>query len=162
SWSVSSTVRGACSILTLMGAPVLLQVADQRGAEVAERLLAGVGRHVFAKGIQRFLTNAEGPPVRDAADRARARQVGGGALDRPVHLAGRDDVVGELLGCQLAVGEDRLAGAAVADEAREPQVRRAGDDPLVAGGKRAAAAGLGEDVVDAQQQLARAADRVRL
>ena len=65
-------------------------------------------------------------------------------------------------GCELAVGEDRLARAAIADEARQPQVRGAGDDPLVAGGQRAAAALLGEDVVDAQQQLAAAADRERL
>ena len=79
-----------------------------------------------------------------------------------VHLARRDDVVGQLLGRELAVGEDRLARAAVPDEAREPQVRGAGDDPLVAGGERAAAALSARMWSTVEQQLAAAADRERL
>ena len=81
-------------------------------------------------------------------------QVGRAALERLVHLARRHDLVGQLLGRELGAGQDRLARAAVADEARQPQVRGARDDPLVARRQRAAAALLGHDVVDGQQQLA--------
>ena len=42
--------RAARSIAALMGAPVLLEVADQRRAEVADGLLAAVDRHVLAEG----------------------------------------------------------------------------------------------------------------
>ncbi len=65
-------------------------------------------------------------------------------------------------GCNSEPGEDRLARAAVADEAREPQVRGAGDDALVARREREPGAALAQDVVHAQQQLAAAADRERL
>src|SRR3954453_8035301 len=118
SWSVSSTVRGACSILTLMGAPVLLEVADQRRAEVADGLLAAVGRHVLAERVERFLADAQRFAIRDAGDRAGAREVVRGALDRRVHLPGREDVVRQLLGGELAVRQDRLSCSAIADEAR--------------------------------------------
>ena len=71
---------------------------------------------------QRLLTDAERFAIGDAGHRAGAGQVGRGALDRRVHLPAREDVVGELLGRELPVGEDRLARAAVADEAGEPQL----------------------------------------
>ena len=55
-----------------MGAPVLLEVADQRGAEVADRLLAAVDRHVLAEDVERLLADPQRAPVGDAADRAGA------------------------------------------------------------------------------------------
>src|SRR4051812_19702170 len=92
-----STVAARRSVASLVGTPVLLQVADQRGAEVAVGLLARVDAHVFAEDVQRLLADAQGAPVGDAADRAGTRELGRSPLERGVHLTARDDLVGELL-----------------------------------------------------------------
>src|SRR3954452_17229063 len=156
------TVAARRSDRSLMRAPVLLEVADQRRAEVAPRLLAGVDAHVLPEDLERLLPDPQRAPVGDARHRARGRERARARLDRGVHLARLDDLVRQLLGGELAPREDRLARAPVADEARQPQVRGAGDDALVARRERAAAAALADDVVGAQQELAAATDRVRL
>ena len=84
-----------------------------------------------------------------------------------VHLARLDDLVDQQIGVGLAgrpfaAGDDRLAGGAIADRARQAEVGGAGDDPLLAGGQVQARAAHGDHVVDDVQQLARAADRVVL
>src|SRR3954469_17389879 len=66
--SASSSSRDARSIASLVSTPVLLQVADERRAEVADGLLAGVQRHVLAERVERLLADAHRPPVGDAAD----------------------------------------------------------------------------------------------
>ena len=134
------SARGARSIAALMGAPVLLEVADQRRAEVADRLLAAVRRHVLAEDVERLLADPQRAPVGDAADRARRWR--GRAARRSIAASispGATISSASSSGCELAAGEDRLARAAVADEARQAQVRGAGDDPLVA--RRAACSG---------------------
>ena len=65
-------------------------------------------------------------------------------------------------GLELEPRQDRLPRQPVADEARQPQVRGAGDDPLLARGQVEPAAARGDHVVDHVQQLAGAADRVGL
>src|SRR4051812_6670323 len=55
-----SIVAARRSDASLVGTPVLLQVADQRGAEVTEGLLARVDAHVFAEDVERFLADSQG------------------------------------------------------------------------------------------------------
>src|SRR3954452_24059509 len=71
SWRPASSSRGARSIaseLAVAGIPVLLEVADQRRAEVAERLLARVGGHVGAEEVQRLLARSQRAPVGGGVD----------------------------------------------------------------------------------------------
>ena len=63
---------------------------------------------------------------------------------------------------ELEAGHDRLASQPVANEARQPQVGGARDDPLLARGQVKPAAARGDHVVDHVEQLAGAADRVGL
>src|SRR4051794_38329989 len=115
-----STTRSSAS---LVGTPVLLEVADQRRAEVARGLLAGVDGHVLAEDVERLLPDPERAPVGCPAHRAGARQLRRAALENRIHLAVLHDLVGELLRRELGAGQDRLTRAAVADEARQAQVR---------------------------------------
>src|SRR3954454_25248862 len=96
-WSASNSGRATRSIAALVGTPVLLEVADERRAEVAGRLLAGVDRHVLPERVQRLLADPQRPPVRDADDRAGARQLPGARFEPRVHLLRRDDLVGQAL-----------------------------------------------------------------
>src|SRR5690349_12937369 len=76
-WSSASRSRGARSIASepaVAGIPVLLEVADERGAEVAEGLLARVGRHVGAKQVERLLAGPQRAAVRGGVDQAGARE----------------------------------------------------------------------------------------
>src|ERR1700740_3552527 len=57
SFWTSTTMRQA-SAATACGIPVSFQVGDQRRAEMAVGLLAGVHRHVAAKQIERLLAGA--------------------------------------------------------------------------------------------------------
>ncbi len=57
---------------------------------------------------------------------------------------------------------DRLAGDAIAGEARQPQIGGARDDALLAGRQREVGAALGDHVVAHQEDLAVAADRKAL
>src|SRR4051812_11422314 len=72
--SASSSARGARSIAALVGTPVLLEVVDQGGAEVAECLLAGVDGHVLAERLERLLADPQRAPVGHAAHRAGRRK----------------------------------------------------------------------------------------
>jgi hypothetical protein len=133
-------------------APVALEVAHERRAEVAEGLLARVQRrHVRAKDVDRLLAEAQGAPVGPRIDEARARERLHAPRDRGVDLAGLDDLVAQKVavggaGLELAARQDRLARDAIADRARQPQVRGTGDDPLLARGQVEATAALGDDV----------------
>src|SRR6185295_3332931 len=55
------------------GVPVLFQVTDERGAEMALCLLASVQRHVAAKQVERLLPDAESSPVVRGAYHAGTR-----------------------------------------------------------------------------------------
>src|SRR3954451_24819898 len=100
-----STTR---SIASLVGTPVLLEVADERGAEVADRLLAAVHGHVLAEDVERLLADAERLPVGAPAAPSGTGERSGARGDGRVHLPRLDDLVRELLGLQLGPGEDRL------------------------------------------------------
>src|SRR5438046_393044 len=93
-----STVARSWSVAALMGAPVLLEVADQRRAEVARRLLARVDRHVLAEDVERLLADPQRATVGDAGDRAGGGELGRAVRDRVVHLPRFDDLIRELLG----------------------------------------------------------------
>ena len=98
------------------------------------------------------------PLTAPALESRRAR-----ALDRRVHLARRDDLVGQLLGRELG-GRRGSPGARRRSPTKRGRRRFAapGMIPSLRAGSVQRRALLGEDVVDGQQQLAAAADRVRL
>ena len=148
---------------TLMGAPVLLEVADQRGAEVADGLLAAVCRHVGAEDVQRLLADPQRAPVGDAGDRAGARQMRARCArsPRPSRPARR---------C-------RRPAPRAASSRSERIAWRARRSPTKRGSRRFAAPGMIPSLragsvqrqpcsarmwSTRQQQLAAAADRVRL
>src|SRR3954447_20843604 len=58
--------------LSLHRVPMALEVGDQRRAEMAERLLAGIERQITPEQIERFLADAEAAPVGHRADDAGA------------------------------------------------------------------------------------------
>jgi hypothetical protein len=116
---------------------VLLEVVDERRAELAERLLAGVGGHVLAEQVERLLPHAHRGAVGGGVDEARARESIDPAVDRRVDLPRLDDLVADQIRVGVArrpfaAGQDRLASGTVAHEPREPQIGGAGDDPLLA------------------------------
>src|SRR3954471_12968480 len=57
--------------LAALRVPEFLEVGDQRRAEVAKRLLAGIERGVLAEGVEWLGGEAQRAPVADHADRAR-------------------------------------------------------------------------------------------
>ncbi len=134
---------------------------------MAARLLEAVGRHVGAEGLERLGPDAQRAPVGGGVDQSGARQRAHARVQRGVDLARLDGLVAEQVALrrarlELAPGEDRLAGQALADGAWQAQVRGPGDDPLAARRQEQARAALGHDVVHHVQQLAGAADRVGL
>src|SRR6202453_1351288 len=132
--------RSSASELSVLRVPVALEIGDQRRTEVTIGLLARVDGGVAAKEIQRFLTNPDGAPFADGADRARAGEPLDDAVDRGVHLAGRRDLVANeaplrAITLQSALVEDGLSRHAIADEAGQAQIREAGNDSLLARGQ---------------------------
>src|SRR5437899_8434426 len=75
--------------------PVLLEVGDQRGAEVAVRLLERVCGEITAEQVERFLRHAKRAPVSRRAHHARSGELLDDALDGGVHLRWRDDLVAD-------------------------------------------------------------------
>src|SRR6187200_106191 len=71
---------------TLVGVPVLFEVANERRAEVAVRLLAAEGRHVLPKEVERLGADAQGAPVARGVHETRARQRLDAPADGVVHL----------------------------------------------------------------------------
>src|SRR3954469_5852302 len=80
---------------------------------------------------------------------------------RPPGAAGGHPALGRV-GGEVAVEEDRLARRALADEARQAQVRGAGDDALLARGEVGGPDDVGDHPGDHEQGVAGAADRERL
>src|SRR5437764_14505388 len=79
---MSITLRRCRTLgLTLVGAPVLFQVADEGRAEVAVCLLAGVGGHVRLERRQRLLGHAQRLAVAGRAHDARAGERRHGAVE---------------------------------------------------------------------------------
>src|SRR3954466_9072388 len=147
--------------------PVLFQIADERGAEMALCLLASVHRHVAAEQVEGFLPGADRAPVARGAHDSRAGQLFDRCIDGLVHFFVWDDFVTEhpshgagALDAQL--GHDRLARDPVADEARQAQVRGARDDAFLAGGQREVRVFGGERVIDREENLAVPTDRKTL
>src|SRR4051812_14082705 len=133
---VSTGSQTGASELALAGIPVFLEVADEGRAQVAVGLLPGEGRHVLAEDIERLLADAEGTAVGGRVDQPRAGQCLDPLAKRVIHRIRLDDLVAQQLGgrdagLELAPGEDRLTGEAVADRARHAQWRGAGNDPLL-------------------------------
>src|SRR5262245_9158656 len=96
-----------------MGPPALLEIPDQRRADVALGLLARVGRHVGLEEGARLLADPQRPAVAGGADAAGARQRRAGLIDRLVHGAGWDHLVAQqpslgALGLEPSVEQDRL------------------------------------------------------
>src|SRR4051794_5773523 len=92
---MSGAVDMRPSALAVLRVPVALEVGDQRRAEVAIGLLAGVDGAIAAEIVERLLCHPEGAAVADRADRAGAGEAGDHALDRRIHLAGRRDLVAD-------------------------------------------------------------------
>src|SRR5262245_37515088 len=122
-WSVRSSSRGRRSESALTSLPMLLEVAHERRAEVAVRLLAAERRHVPAKRVERLGADAQRTPVARRVDETGARQRLDARRDRRVHLLRRlDGLVAEQVavrraGLELETGEDRLAREPVSDGA---------------------------------------------
>ena len=53
--------------LAVLRVPMVFEIGDQRRAEMAIGLLAGIDRHVVAKHIERFLRDADGAAVAGCA-----------------------------------------------------------------------------------------------
>jgi hypothetical protein len=62
--------------LPIMRVPLALEIGDERGAEMAIGLVAGVGREIVAKRIERFLADLQRAAVRGGADRTGSDIVG--------------------------------------------------------------------------------------
>src|SRR3954454_7032034 len=144
--------------------PVLFEIADERGAEMALCLLPSVHRHVAAEQVEGLLPGTDRAPVARGAHDARAGQLFDRCIDGLVHFVVWDDFVTQhpsrgarALDAQL--GHDRLACDPVADEARQAQVRGARDDAFLAGGQREVRVFGGERVIDGEEDLAMPADR---
>src|SRR5262249_56576589 len=89
--------------------------------------------------VERFLRDPDRAPVAGRAHPPRIGQPGHHALDRRVHRAGLDELVADQAPLRAVAFEptlvlDRLPRDAVAGEARQPHIGRAGDDALPAGG----------------------------
>src|SRR5215510_6055319 len=96
------------------GVPVFLEVRDERGTEMALRLLACVHRHVAAEEVERFLPRAECAPVARGADHSGTRQLLHGGIDRLIHIFVWNDLVAKhstfrARTVDAPLGEDRLA-----------------------------------------------------
>src|SRR6516165_5782401 len=143
--------------------PEPLQVLDQRRAEMTLGLLAGIDRAIAAEHVERLLRDPERAPIADRADGAGAGEPGDDALDRLVHLIGLCDLIAdqaplEAVADKLALILDRLAGDAVAGEARQAQIGGARHDPLLARRQRQVGVLRGEDEIHGEQDLTVAAD----
>ena len=75
--------------------PVPLKIGDERGAEVAKGLLAGVDGAIAAEKIERLLADAERSAIAERAHWTCARQAGYDALYRGIHSGGRRDLVAD-------------------------------------------------------------------
>src|SRR6185437_15136943 len=165
--SCSVSAGSQISDAALVRIPVLLEIANQRGAEVAVGLLARERGHVLAEDVERLLPDADPAAVGGGRDepgrgqRLHARFDGRVHVGRVHHLVDHHVALGGPR-LELAAGEDRLPSQPVAHEPRQPQGRRARDDPLLARRQEQPRAALGDHVVDHVQELAGAADRVGL
>src|SRR6202451_4326710 len=79
--------------LTIMRVPLALEIGDQRRAEMAIGLVAGVGGKIHSECVECFLADLDGASVARRADRAGTGQAGDDTVERAVHLAGRRDLV---------------------------------------------------------------------
>src|SRR6476646_5594687 len=175
-WSSRSSARGSRSAASqttgseaaLMRVPVLLEVPHECGAQVAVGLLAAERRHVLPEDVERLRPDAQRAPVPGRIHEARAGERLDALRYGRVERGGRlDDLVAEQVavrraGLELQAGEDRLPSEPVTDRAGEPEVGRAGEDPLFARGKVEASSARRDHVVDRVQDLAGAPDRERL
>src|SRR5580698_15135 len=96
---------GPISDLAIMRVPLALEIGDQRWAEMAIGLIAGVSGKIHPECVERFLPDAQRAAVRGGADRAGAGQAGDDSLEGCVHVGGGRDLVA-----------DQAALRAVADE----------------------------------------------
>src|SRR5690349_15176536 len=127
-------------------------------------LLAGIDRHVAAEEIERLLGDTEGTAVAGGAHQAGAGKSLDDTIDRGVNFARRCDLVTDEPPLRTVTLEppavhNKLAREAIADEPREPQVRGAGDDALLARGQGEIGVSRGHHIVSGQQILATATDR---
>src|SRR5262249_44385689 len=121
------------SRLAVLRVPVALEIADQRRAEMAIGLLAGVDLEISAQHVERLLGYAERTAVSRSAHHARIGQSVDHALDRAVHAPWLNELVADqpslrTVAFQPALVLDRLARDAVAGEARQPHIGGAGND----------------------------------
>ena len=148
-----------------MCVPVLFEVAHERGAEMAVGLLAAERGHVLPEDVERLCPDPQRAPVPGGVHEPRARQRLDAPGDRRVHLVGRlDHLVAEQVAVrrprlELEAGEDRLPRQPVSHRPRQPQVGRAGEDPLLACREVEPRTARRDHVVDRVQDLAGAADR---
>src|SRR5271156_2765315 len=110
-----------------MRIPLALEIGDQRRAEMAISLVAGVSGKIHPECVERLLPDAQRAAVRGGADRAGAGQSGDDTLESRVHVGGWRDFIADqtafrAVAYELALILDRLAGDAVAGEARQAQV----------------------------------------
>src|SRR5213595_2624623 len=81
--------------LPLLRVPVLFQIANQRGREMAVGLLAGIHGHVTAELIERLLCNAKRAAIARGADHAGIREARDHSIERRIHLVRRHDLVAD-------------------------------------------------------------------
>src|SRR6185437_1633533 len=149
--------------LPVLGVPVPFEIRNQRGAEMALRLLARIDGAVAAEQIERLLGDAKRTAIADGADRARVGEAGDDPVDRRVHPARWYDLVADHAAFRAVAFEaafvlNQLPRDTVADEADEPQIGQARDDAFLARGQRHVGVGRRQHVIDGQQRLAMATD----
>src|SRR6516165_8743138 len=89
----TSAMLGFHLRLAALRIPVAFEIADQRRAEMTMGLLARVDGKVRAEGVERLLRHAQGAPVARRAHHAGIGQSRHDAIERRIHLLGRNDLV---------------------------------------------------------------------
>src|SRR6185312_13067790 len=98
---------------------------------------ARIGGKILAEQIERLLADTERAAVRGGADRARIGEAGDDVIERAVHVGRRGNLVADQTALRAVAVEaafvlDRLAGDAVAGEARHAQIGGARNDAFLA------------------------------
>ena len=125
------------SSASVLRVPIALEIVDQSRAEMAIGLLARIDRHVAPEEVERLGADAEGATIGDRADGAGRRQAGDDPVDRRLHCGCGGDFVADQPSFGTVAGKpalilDELPGEPIADEARQAQIRSAGNDAFFA------------------------------
>src|SRR5262249_20430942 len=151
------------SVPPVVRVPKALEIGDQRWTEVTVRLLTRIDRGIAAEQIEWLLPNTDGAPVGGRAHDARVGEPLDHFSESGVHRERGSDLVADQTALRrVAIRPpfilDELPRQPVAGEARQPEIRHAGDDAFLARRQCEIGVARGEDVIHHQKRLTVAAD----